>query len=148
MLPGGTTGLWPPGFSLSFPLTLLARLPSAFASGSYSFLSAASRPRANLSSLALERLLTSAWQSLLCVSHSLFVTHSLAYTVSSLDELNCSSLSEFSIARLNALLRFHLRPIYVVVFYVPIGKTHLGRDLALRCFQRLFLPHLATRPCI
>ena len=54
---------------------------------------------------------------------------------------------DFSIARLNALLHVHLRPINVVVFHDPIGRTHLGRDLALRCFQRLFLPHLATRPC-
>ena len=61
--------------------------------------------------------------------------------------LICSSQSEFSIARLKALLPLHLQPIYVVVSHVPIGKIHLGTDLALRCFQRLFLPHLATRPC-
>ena len=56
-------------------------------------------------------------------------------------------LLDVSSARLNALLRLHLRPINVVVFHAPIGRIHLGRDLALRCFQRLFLPHLATRPC-
>lgn len=56
-------------------------------------------------------------------------------------------LSDVSSARLSALLHVHLRPIDVVVFHAPIGRTHLGRDLALRCFQRLFLPHLATRPC-
>ena len=56
-------------------------------------------------------------------------------------------LLDVSSARLNTLLQLHLRPIYVVVFHAPIGRTHLGRDLALRCFQRLFLPHLATRPC-
>ena len=54
---------------------------------------------------------------------------------------------DVSSARLNTLLQLHLRPINVVVFHAPIGRTHLGRDLALRCFQRLFLPHLATRPC-
>ena len=56
-------------------------------------------------------------------------------------------LLDVSSARLSALLRLHLHPIDVVVFHAPIGRTHLGRDLALRCFQRLFLPHLATRPC-
>ena len=57
------------------------------------------------------------------------------------------ALLDVSSARLHALPHFHLRPINVVVFHAPMGKTHLGRDLALRCFQRLFLPHLATRPC-
>ena len=52
-----------------------------------------------------------------------------------------------SSARLHVLPRFHLHPIDVVVFDDPSGKTHLGRGLALRCFQRLSLPHLATRPC-
>lgn len=28
-----------------------------------------------------------------------------------------------------------------------IGKSHLGVSFALRCFQRLSLPHLATRRC-
>ena len=56
-------------------------------------------------------------------------------------------LLDVSSARLNTLLQLHLSPINVVVFHAPIGRTHLGRDLALRCFQRLFLPHLATRPC-
>ena len=52
-----------------------------------------------------------------------------------------------SSARLNALLHFHLHPINVVVSHDPSGKIHLGRSLALRCFQRLSLPHLATLPC-
>ena len=52
-----------------------------------------------------------------------------------------------STARLHTLLRFDLRPINVVVSHDPSGKTHLGNCLALRCFQRLSVPHLATRPC-
>ena len=52
-----------------------------------------------------------------------------------------------STSRLHVLPRFHLKPINVVVFDDPSGKIHLGRSLALRCFQRLSLPHLATRPC-
>ena len=54
---------------------------------------------------------------------------------------------DVSSAWLHTLLYLHLRPINVVVYHAPIGRIHLGRDLALRCFQRLFLPHLATRPC-
>jgi len=49
--------------------------------------------------------------------------------------------------KLHTLLHFHFQPIDVVVFDDPSGKTHLGRSLALRCFQRLSLPHVATRPC-
>ena len=52
-----------------------------------------------------------------------------------------------STSRLNTLLHFHLKPINVVVSDDPSGKIHLGSGLALRCFQRLSIPHLATRPC-
>ena len=52
-----------------------------------------------------------------------------------------------SIDELHTLLRFHRRPINVVVFHDPSGKTYLGMSLALRCFQRLSLPHLATQRC-
>jgi len=52
-----------------------------------------------------------------------------------------------STGKLNPLPNLHFQPINVVVFDDPSGKTHLGRSLALRCFQRLSLPHLATQPC-
>ena len=52
-----------------------------------------------------------------------------------------------STSKLHMLPHFHFWPINVVVFHDPSGKTHLGRSLALRCFQRLSRPHLATRPC-
>jgi hypothetical protein len=52
-----------------------------------------------------------------------------------------------STGKLNMLPHLHFQPINVVVFDDPSGKTHLGRSLALRCFQRLSLPHLATQPC-
>ena len=92
--------------------------------------------------------LTSAWLVVLFLSYA-FCSHSRLSSVLSKachrrfdrGQLDVSS------ARLNTLLQLHLRPINVVVFHAPIGRTHLGRDLALRCFQRLFLPHLATRPC-
>ena len=58
------------------------------------------------------------------------------------------------IRQLNALLRLHLGPIYLVIFegsYLtgkPVsGKSHLEGGFALRCFQRLSLPHLATQRC-
>ena len=92
--------------------------------------------------------LTSAWLVVLFLSYA-FCSHS---RLSSVLSKACHrrfdrGLLDVSSARLNTLLQLHLRPIYVVVFHAPIGRTHLGRDLALRCFQRLFLPHLATRPC-
>ena len=52
-----------------------------------------------------------------------------------------------SIAQLNALLHLHRRPINVVVFHDPSGKINLGMSLALRCFQRLSLPHIAAQRC-
>ena len=52
-----------------------------------------------------------------------------------------------SIAKLNTLLRLHPRPINVVVFHDPSGKVYLGMSLALRCFQRLSLPHIAAQRC-
>ena len=52
-----------------------------------------------------------------------------------------------STAKLNTLLRLHLQPIDVVVFHDPSGKINLGSSLALRCFQRLSIPHLAAQPC-
>ena len=84
----------------------------------------------------------------------LFLSYAFALTQGSSSVLSKAchqgfdrGLSDVSSARLNTLLQLHLRPIDVVVFHAPVGRTHLGRDLALRCFQRLFLPHLATRPC-
>jgi hypothetical protein len=52
-----------------------------------------------------------------------------------------------STTELNALLRLHPWPINVVVFHDPSGKAYLGMGLALRCFQRLSLPHIAAQRC-
>ena len=53
-----------------------------------------------------------------------------------------------SIARLpNTSLRFHLQPIYVIIFNVPSWNTHLEVGFALRCFQRLSIPYIATLQC-
>ena len=52
-----------------------------------------------------------------------------------------------STGELNTLLHLHRQPINVVVFHDPSGRTHLGSGLALRCFQRLSIPHLAAQRC-
>ena len=54
-----------------------------------------------------------------------------------------------SIARLNALPHLHLRPINLVIFQGPSGRLpcgipDLGAGFALRCFQRLSHPNIAT----
>ena len=38
----------------------------------------------------------------------------------------------------------HLQPINVIVSHNPIWKTHLVASFALRCFQRLSIPNVAT----
>ncbi len=52
-----------------------------------------------------------------------------------------------STPELNTLLCLHPEPINVVVYHDPSGRTHLGIGLALRCFQRLSLPNIATQHC-
>ena len=59
-----------------------------------------------------------------------------------------ASFRAISAARLNASLRFHLRPIDVVVCHGPLRRPHLGESFALRCFQRLSQPDAATRRCV
>ena len=51
------------------------------------------------------------------------------------------------IARLRALLRFHLRPIDVMVSHGPRGRPGFEGGFLLRCLQQLSRPHLATQRC-
>ena len=44
------------------------------------------------------------------------------------------------------LLPLHLQPINVVIFY-DLTKSHLEVSFALRCFQRLSVPYIATLRC-
>ena len=53
-------------------------------------------------------------------------------------------LAGISTPRLKWLPILHLEPINVVVFNEPI-TPNLGVGFALRCFQRLSLPYIATR---
>ena len=50
-------------------------------------------------------------------------------------------------SKLNALLRLHTWPIDVVVFHGSQAKPGFEVSFPLRCFQRLSIPHLATRLC-
>ena len=59
-----------------------------------------------------------------------------------------ASSRAISAARLSASLRFHLRPIDVVVYHGPLRTPHLGASFALRCLQRLSPPDAATRRCV
>src|SRR5438552_3988383 len=52
-----------------------------------------------------------------------------------------------STPELNTLLCLHPEPINVVVYHDPSGRTQLGIGLALRCFQRLSFPNIATQHC-
>ena len=60
-----------------------------------------------------------------------------------------SDLAERAIStgQLRALLPFHTRPIDVMVYHGSSGSAGFEGDFPLRCFQRLFRPHLATRRC-
>ena len=52
-----------------------------------------------------------------------------------------------STGQLHTLLYFHIQPINVVVFHGSKGRIYLEGGFPLRCFQRLFLPHIATLQC-
>ena len=56
----------------------------------------------------------------------------------------CSTIST---PRLNPLLDVHLVPINVLVLNESQTNGYLGNGFALRCFQRLSAPNLATRQC-
>ena len=69
-------------------------------------------------------------------------------SIECLIQLETLSPRPLSIAHLNVLLHSQPRPIKPVVFrgsYSFDGKPNLGVCLALRCFQRLSLPDVATQ---
>ena len=81
--------------------------------------------------------------------------------VSQFASQNCSSKligksnqasQPISIGQLNASRHLYFQPIKRVVCpwflgSLRSGKHYLGMSLALRCFQRLSLPHMATQRC-
>ena len=73
-------------------------------------------------------------------------------TISQKGKFSDQAARLISTGQLNVLPRLHTRPINEVVFLEPSGslrsgRPHLGKGLALRCFQRLSFPHTATRRC-
>ena len=69
-------------------------------------------------------------------------------SVAQIHHLSWSSPRPISIDKLNTLLHLHLRPINQVVFlgsYPYGGKSYLEVGFALRCFQRLSIPDVATQ---
>ena len=52
-----------------------------------------------------------------------------------------------STGKLHALLRFHTRPIDVVVYHGSHARPGFEGGFPLRCLQRLSRPRLATRRC-
>ena len=52
-----------------------------------------------------------------------------------------------STGKLHTLLRFHTRPIDVVVFHGSQGSTRFEVGFPLRCIQRLSRPYIATLHC-
>ena len=83
-------------------------------------------------------------QSALKVAQIEVETNSIEHSV----KLRSKSPRPLSIAHLNTLLRLQTRPINPLVLggsYSFDGKPHLEVCLALRCFQRLSLPDVATQ---
>ena len=52
-----------------------------------------------------------------------------------------------STGQLHTSLRFHIRPINVVVFHDSQGNTRFEGGFLLRCFQQLSRPNIATLQC-
>ena len=52
-----------------------------------------------------------------------------------------------STGKLHTLLRFHTRPINVVVSHGSQGRISFEGGFPLRCLQRLSRPHIATLLC-
>ena len=55
--------------------------------------------------------------------------------------------SSVSTGQLRQLPAVHSQPINLVVFQGTQTRPHLGKGFALRCFQRLSVPYLATLRC-
>ena len=83
-----------------------------------------------------------------------FLTHNIVHKTLALLPMSFrSSPRPISIGQLNVLPHLHLRPINHIVyvgsyFFLKNGKSYLRGDFTLRCLQRLFLPYLATQPCL
>ena len=65
----------------------------------------------------------------------------------SMENENDQANRAISTGKLHTLLRFHTRPINVVVFHGSQGNTRFEVGFPLRCLQRLSRPYIATLLC-
>lgn len=63
------------------------------------------------------------------------------------DETEMVKRLSISTGPLRTLLLLHFPPINLVVFKGTLSNAYLGTGFALRCFQRLSVPHVATLHC-
>ena len=64
------------------------------------------------------------------------------------DETEMVKRLPISTGPLRVLPLLHFPPINLVVFEGARSKSYLEKGFALRCFQRLSLPHVATLRCL
>jgi len=64
-----------------------------------------------------------------------------------MEDENNQAVRAISTGKLHASLRFHSRPINVVVYHGSRGRTRFEVGFPLRCLQRLSRPHIATQHC-
>ncbi len=89
----------------------------------------------------------------LCASASLFICDRLgemrSRRAASSPRMTVKDQADRAIStgQLHALLRFHTRPINVVVSHGSQARPGFEGGFPLRCFQRLSRPHIATRLC-
>jgi hypothetical protein len=67
--------------------------------------------------------------------------------VATIEEVGDQANRAIRTGRLNALPRFHPRPINVVVYHGSQARPGFEGGFPLRCIQRLSRPHIATRRC-
>ena len=77
---------------------------------------------------------------------SLAADHWFGLVWSSINERDQAERA-ISTGQLHALLRFHTRPIDVVVDHGSSGRTRFEVGFPLRCLQRLSRPYIATLHC-
>jgi hypothetical protein len=102
--------------------------------------------------LFLRRVLPMQEHDVWCLSRSFLFKpptcwHETRQVLRTLINENDQANRAISTGQLHTLLRFHIRPINVVVFHGSQGNTSFEGGFPLRCFQRLSRPNLATLQC-
>ena len=84
--------------------------------------------------------------NLICLCEHVLASSPLSGLMSMNNE-NDQANRAISTGKLHTLLRFHTRPINVVVFHGSQGNTRFQVGFPLRCLQRLSIPYIATLLC-